>query len=86
MRFRPGRHVLFVGALWAVLGGILALVTSRIGDWYAMTDEMRYERLAISIARTHSLVPRIHGIDIKSFSQSLSPADLARVRARLRGT
>src|SRR5438874_3794284 len=69
MRFRRNRHLLVVGALWAVLGGIVALVTSQMGDWYAMTDEMRYERLAISIAQTHSLVPRIHGVDIRSFSQ-----------------
>ena len=69
MRFRRNRHLLVVGALWAVLGGIVALVTSQMGDWYAMTDEMRYERLAISIAQTHSLVPRIHGVDIQSFAQ-----------------
>src|SRR5262245_11631810 len=69
MRFRPSRHVLLVGGLWAVLGGILAVVTSSLGDWYTMTDEMRYERLAISIAQTHSLVSRIPGVDIRSFSQ-----------------
>jgi hypothetical protein len=44
-------------------------VTGRVRDWFDMTDELRYERLAISIARTHSLVPRIHGLDVQSFSQ-----------------
>ena len=47
----------------------LAELTSRARDWFDMTDELRYERLAISIARTGSLVPRIHGIDIHSYSQ-----------------
>lgn len=47
----------------------LSAVTGRVRDWFDMTDELRYERLAISIARTHSLVPRIHGLDVQSFSQ-----------------
>ena len=34
-----------------------------------MTDEMRYERLAMSIARSHSLVPRVHGQLIDSWAQ-----------------
>ena len=56
-------------AVWAGLAAVLAYVAGRVRDWFDMTDEMRYERLAISIARTHSLVPRIHGVDIQSFSQ-----------------
>src|SRR5207253_8007628 len=34
-----------------------------------MTDELLYERLAIGIARTHSPLPRLHGVDVHSFSQ-----------------
>ena len=55
--------------LWAVSGVVLSELTGRVHDWFDMTDEMRYERLAISIARTHSLVPTIHGVDIQSYSQ-----------------
>ena len=56
-------------ALWVVLAWGLSAITTRSRDWFDMTDELRYERLAISIARTHSLVPRTHGVDIHSFSQ-----------------
>src|SRR5438105_3074488 len=55
--------------VWLATGGVLAFVGSRVGDWFDMTDELRYERLAISIARTHSLVPRIHGVEVKSYSR-----------------
>src|SRR3954453_20712633 len=34
-----------------------------------MTDELLYERLAISIARTGSPLPRVHGVDVHSFAQ-----------------
>jgi hypothetical protein len=69
-----------LGGLWLVLGIALTAVTSHARDWFDMTDELRYERLAISIARSHSLVPRIHGVDIHSFSQ-LYPLLLATVFA-----
>jgi hypothetical protein len=48
-------------ALWLALGAGLAVVTSRIVDWFVMTDELLYERLAVSIAQTHSPLPRLHG-------------------------
>jgi hypothetical protein len=56
-------------ALWLALGLGLSALVARVRDWFDMTDEMRYERLAIAIARTHSLVPRVHGVDIHSYSQ-----------------
>ncbi len=59
---------LLVG-LWIALAAVLSAITVQVRDWFDMTDELRYERLAIAIARTDSLVPRIHGVDIKSFSQ-----------------
>ena len=34
-----------------------------------MTDELVYERLAISIVQTHSLLPRLHGDVVRSFAQ-----------------
>jgi hypothetical protein len=55
--------------LWIAAGFGLAALTGRARDWFDMTDELRYERLAISIARSHSLVPRIHGVDVQSFAQ-----------------
>ena len=74
-----GRHGVFavpllardgvrITVLWIVLGSILGEFALRVGD-YIDFDAGRYERLAISIARTHSLVPRVNGVDIHSFSQ-----------------
>jgi hypothetical protein len=63
------RDTVFVAALWIVGATVLAEFTTRALDWFAKDDELRYERLAISIARTHSLVPRIHGVNIESYSQ-----------------
>src|SRR5438045_5749413 len=64
-RFRP----LWLAALWLVLAGGLALLTSQVADWYVMTDELLYERLAISIASVGSPVPRIHGELIQNVNQ-----------------
>src|SRR5262245_42328497 len=55
--------------LWIVAGLGLSEAAGRVRDWFDMTDELRYERLALSIARTHSLVPRIHGVEVRSFEQ-----------------
>src|SRR5215213_9815005 len=43
------------------LGWILSLATTRVKNWFVMTDELYYERLAISVAHTGSLLPRLHG-------------------------
>jgi hypothetical protein len=48
-------------ALWAVLAGGLSFITARVTDWNAMTDELVYEHLAISVGQWHSLLPRLHG-------------------------
>jgi len=78
---RLPRSVLAVAVLWVVSAFALAEVSGRVRDWFDMTDEMRYERLAISIAQTHSLIPRVHGVDIRSFSQ-LYPLLLAPIFGR----
>ena len=57
-----------ITVLWVVLGSILGEFALHVGD-YIDFDAGRYERLAISIARTHSVVPRVNGVDIHSFSQ-----------------
>jgi hypothetical protein len=63
------RRGAFLVALWIIVATVLSELTTRSLDWFAKDDELRYERLAISIARTHSLVPRIHGVNVESYSQ-----------------
>ena len=72
-----------VALLWVALATALALLTSRVVDWYVMTDELLYERLAISIAQQHSPLPHIHGEVIGNINQlyPLLLADLHDARA-----
>src|SRR4051812_49413384 len=51
------------------LGWILSLATTRVKNWFVMTDELYYERLAVSVARTGSLLPRIHGDLVPNVNQ-----------------
>ena len=39
----------------------VAVLTSRVADWFVMTDELFYERLALSVVRLHSPLPHVHG-------------------------
>jgi|tagenome__1003787_1003787.scaffolds.fasta_scaffold20934759_1 hypothetical protein len=55
--------------LWLALGSGLAAFTSKIADWFVMTDELLYERLALSIARTHSPLPRVHTEVVSNVNQ-----------------
>lgn len=64
--------------IWLSTGVVISVIAGHARDWFDMTDEMRYERLAESIARTHSLVPRIHGVLVESWAQ-LYPAVIAPV-------
>lgn len=66
--------------LWLALGAGLATLTSRVGDWFVMTDELLYERLALSIVRVHSPLPEIHGHLVANLNQ-LYPLVLAPVLA-----
>ncbi len=61
--------------MWLVLGSILGTFASYVRDFIDF-DAGRYTHLALSIARTGSLVPRVNGVDIHSFSQ-LYPVLLA---------
>src|SRR4051794_26007488 len=56
-------------ALWLAAASCLQLLTTRVADWFAMTDELLYERLAISIARTHSPLPRVHAALVPNVDQ-----------------
>ncbi|MBV8080090.1 MAG: hypothetical protein JO186_06910 [Actinobacteria bacterium] len=65
-------------ALWIGAGVGLAALTRRVVDWFVMTDELLYERLAISVARLHSPLPHVHGTLVPNVSQ-LYPLLLATV-------
>jgi hypothetical protein len=56
-------------AIWIGAGIGLAAITRRVVDWFVMTDELLYERLAISVARLHSPLPHVHGELIPNGSQ-----------------
>jgi hypothetical protein len=58
-----------MAVLWLALGAGLAVLTTRVVDWYVMTDELLYERLAISVAQHHSPLPQIHGELIGNVNQ-----------------
>ena len=55
--------------LWVLAALGLSELTGRVTDWFDMTDELRYERLAISIARTGSVLPRIHETSVRDIDQ-----------------
>jgi RNase P/RNase MRP subunit POP5 len=66
--------------LWLMFGSALAWITSHVADWFVMTDELLYERLALSVDRLHSPVPHVHGVVIANLNQ-LYPLLLAPVFA-----
>jgi hypothetical protein len=47
----------------------LTVLTAHVHDWFAMTNELLYERRAISVAETWSPLPRLHGQSIPSYDQ-----------------
>ncbi len=63
------RDEIGIAALWLTLAGALAGLTSRVVDWYVMTDELLYERLAISVVKLGSPLPHIHGELIGNVNQ-----------------
>jgi hypothetical protein len=58
-----------IAALWLALGGVLAVLTTAVVDWYVMTDELLYERLAISVGHGLSPLPHVHGHLIANVNQ-----------------
>ncbi len=76
----PTRLTLTALAIWLAVSAWLAAFTGRVTDWYLMTDELLYERLAISIAHGLSPLPRVHGEAIASLNQ-LYPLVIAPVFA-----
>jgi hypothetical protein len=58
-----------VFAIWIAAGAALSAVTTRVVDWFVMTDELLYERLAISVAHLHDPLPHVRGALIPNGSQ-----------------
>ena len=48
-------------AIWAAAATALAIPARRVVDWFWMTDELLYERLAFSVVHTGSPLPSLHG-------------------------
>nr|MDQ4042118.1 hypothetical protein [Actinomycetota bacterium] len=69
MRLRPVVDGSAIVALTLLLGWVLSLATTRVANWFVMTDELYYERLAISVAQTGSLLPRLHGEIVGNVNQ-----------------
>ena len=68
---RARRSLAAASARYAPVGGVVLVFAAvsawlafgfagRIRDWAVMTDEMLYEKLAASIATTHSPLPEVH--------------------------
>jgi hypothetical protein len=66
---RPRRSAWAIGGLWVGLAVALAAVTTQVQDWFAMTNELLYERRAISVGRSLSPLPEVHGVVIHSYDQ-----------------
>ena len=73
-----------VVAVALFLGWVLSLATTRVKNWFVMTDELYYERLAVSVAQTGSLLPRLHGELVPNVNQLYPDPDLAVLRRRQR--
>ena len=58
-----------VCGLAALLGWVLSLATTRVVNWFVMTDELFYERLGISVAHSGSVVPRFRGETVGNVNQ-----------------
>jgi hypothetical protein len=77
-RRRELRWPLALAAVTLAGFALTAYFTSRITEWFVMTDEMQYVKLALGIASDGDLGPQIHGYSYRSLSQ-LYPLLLAPV-------
>ena len=55
--------------IWAAAATALAIPARRVVDWFVMTDELLYERLAFSVSRTGSPLPALHGMRVPEANQ-----------------
>jgi hypothetical protein len=63
------RRALPILGLWCGLASGLSVLTTRAADWFAMPNELLYERRAISIAQSLSPLPRVRGEFVSTFDQ-----------------
>jgi hypothetical protein len=73
---RPVLRLLPLLAVWAAAATALSIPARRVVDWFVMTDELLYERLAFSVARTGSPLPHLHGQRVP-FANQLYPVLLS---------
>ncbi|HEX3805279.1 MAG TPA: hypothetical protein VHV52_00715 [Gaiellaceae bacterium] len=68
-----------VFAIWAAAATALAIPARRVVDWFLMTDELLYERLAFSVVRTGSPLPSLRGqhVPLTNFLYPLLLASVA---------
>src|SRR3954454_14221997 len=55
--------------LWAGLALVLSALTTRMVDWFVMTDELLYERLALSVSQLGTPFPHVHREAIPNLNQ-----------------
>jgi hypothetical protein len=63
------RSSYLVLGVWAAFGLVLADITGRVTDWFSMTDELLYERYAISLANGSFPLPKLRGVTSHAFDQ-----------------
>jgi uncharacterized membrane protein len=58
-----------VSLVFVAAAAVLASLSSQVGTWAVMTDELLYERLALSIAQTGSPLPALHHEQVAVYAQ-----------------
>ena len=56
-------------AIWVAAAVALAIPARRVVDWFVMSDELFYERLAFSVSRTGSPLPMLRGLRVPAANQ-----------------
>ena len=65
----PLIRLALVAALWLGIAEVLWQCTRHVADWFVMTDELYYERLAISVDRLHTPFAHVHGQSVSNINQ-----------------
>src|SRR3954452_14473546 len=58
-----------LAVLFCGIAAVLGVTVAHAHDWFVMTDELLYERLAINAAHTFSPLPAIHGQAVGNMNQ-----------------
>ena len=54
---------------WVALALALSALTTRVTDWFVMTDELLYEKLGTGVWQVGSPLPHVHGESIPNLNQ-----------------